>query len=99
MKYCKRCLYSEGHPLGIIIDKDGICSGCRVHEEKDNLDWEYRLQKLKKIVRDYKCNKKDVYDCTLQPVIHWEARKDTLAEVIKRTPVSNRNFNKELING
>ena len=40
LNYCIRCLYPENHPLGITFDEQGICSGCRVHEEKYNLDWE-----------------------------------------------------------
>ena len=32
--FCKRCLYNSKHPLGLIIDGEGICSGCRIHEEK-----------------------------------------------------------------
>ena len=35
MQYCTRCLYPENHPYGLIFDEDGVCSGCRVHEEKD----------------------------------------------------------------
>ena len=31
---CKRCLYTETHPLGIVFDDDGICSGCRIHEKR-----------------------------------------------------------------
>ena len=54
MKYCSRCLYPQDHPLNLIIDEQGICSGCRVHEEKDNLDWSKRFIKLKKIVAPYK---------------------------------------------
>ena len=53
IKFCKRCLYSNLHPLGLTIDKDGICSGCIVHEEKDSLDWSNRWEKLKKIIRPY----------------------------------------------
>ena len=34
-KFCQRCLYGDDHPLGLIIDESGICSGCRIHEEKD----------------------------------------------------------------
>ena len=25
--FCKRCLYNSKHPLGLIIDGEGICSG------------------------------------------------------------------------
>ena len=55
--FCKRCLYSSNHPLGLILDSDGICSGCRIHEEKDSLDWSYRFEKIKdkeiQVLEDY----------------------------------------------
>ncbi len=62
-KFCSRCLYSSDHPLGIIINKNGLCSGCTIHEEKNSLDWEFRLEKLKKLVNDYKLKNSNKYDC------------------------------------
>ncbi len=62
VKYCIRCLYSSKHPLGITFNEEGICSGCLIHEEKDSLDWDYRLNLLRKIVAPYK-SKKNNYDC------------------------------------
>lgn len=63
MKYCKRCLYPENHPLGIIIDDEGICSGCRVHEEKFTLDWSAREKKLKTLLERYRSTSGLNYDC------------------------------------
>ena len=63
IKQCKRCLYKNTHPFGLIIDENGICSGCRIHEEKDILDWDERWEILKKIVNEYKINNKSTYDC------------------------------------
>lgn len=60
---CKRCLYTSSHPLGLTIDDEGICSGCRVHEEKDTLDWNERWNKLEKLVTDYRSKTTEVYDC------------------------------------
>ena len=65
MRFCKHCLYPENHPLNIIFDENGICSGCRVHEEKDILDWVLRLQKLKKILNSYKNTSGKNYDCII----------------------------------
>jgi len=59
---CKKCLYTSFHPLGIQFNEEGICSGCKIHEEKNNLDWDARLVKLKKIIKNYK-SKKNNYDC------------------------------------
>ncbi len=62
VKVCKRCLYTETHPLGIVFDDDGICSGCRIHEEKDTLDWNARWTRLEEIVAPYR-RKDAVFDC------------------------------------
>jgi len=60
---CKRCLYTTAHPLGLTIDDEGICSGCRVHEEKDRLDWAERWQRLETLVRPYRSSGGRNYDC------------------------------------
>ncbi len=65
MKFCKRCLYPENHPLNITFDEEGICSGCRVHEEKDSLDWKLRGEKLKKILDEYRNTSGNNYDCII----------------------------------
>jgi N-acetyl sugar amidotransferase len=65
MKSCTRCLYPENHPLNITFDADGVCSGCRIHEEKDFLDWPSRAQKLQKILNEYKNRSGNNYDCII----------------------------------
>ena len=65
MRICKRCLYPENHPLNITFDDEGICSGCRVHEEKDILDWKERPEKLKSILDNYKNKYGNNYDCII----------------------------------
>lgn len=65
MKFCKRCLYSNTHPLGLTFDHEGICSGCRIHEEKDKLDWEERWEKLKAIIKPYRNKDGKNYDCII----------------------------------
>jgi N-acetyl sugar amidotransferase len=64
MQFCKRCLYSTDHPLGLTINNEGICSGCIVHEEKDNLDWKERWDRLESIVKQYRlASSVAKYDC------------------------------------
>ncbi len=46
MAECSRCLYGEAHPFGLVLDGDGVCSGCRIHREKEELDWTSRLDLL-----------------------------------------------------
>jgi N-acetyl sugar amidotransferase len=60
---CKRCLYNTNHPLGLVLDAEGICSGCRVHEEKDSLDWAERWQRLEELVKPYRSRDSRNYDC------------------------------------
>lgn len=60
---CKRCLYNTSHPLGLVLDDEGICSGCRIHEEKDSLNWNDRWQKLEKLVKEYRSPTTKTYDC------------------------------------
>lgn len=65
MRYCARCLYPENHPLHLTFDGEGVCSGCRVHEEKDILDWSERSQKLKNIFDHYRNKDGLNYDCVI----------------------------------
>jgi N-acetyl sugar amidotransferase len=63
MIYCKKCLYPENHPLSITFNENGICSGCIIHEEKDNLNWEERYKILERITDSYKNKSDNNYDC------------------------------------
>lgn len=63
IQFCKRCLYGSTHPLGLTLDEEGICSGCRVHEEKDALDWSARWDKLQALVAPYRDTSGSNYDC------------------------------------
>jgi N-acetyl sugar amidotransferase len=65
MQYCQRCLYPENHPLGICLDSEGICSGCRVHEEKDNIDWSKKSEELADLFSIYKDRPGSFYDCVI----------------------------------
>ena len=65
MKYCTRCLYPENHPLNIIFNEKGVCSGCLIHEEKDIIDWNEREIKLKTILNNYKNTSGKNYDCII----------------------------------
>jgi N-acetyl sugar amidotransferase len=65
MKICTRCLYTEYHPLNITFDEMGICSGCRVHEEKDILDWNEKGNKLKALLEGYRNKSNNNYDCII----------------------------------
>lgn len=63
VQFCRRCLYGSDHPLGLTLDEEGICSGCRIHEEKDRLDWNERWRKLEAVVKPYRVTSGRTYDC------------------------------------
>lgn len=63
IKYCKKCLYSTEHPLGLVIDETGLCSGCLIHDEKYTLNWDERYNKLKELVKPHKSKSRKNYDC------------------------------------
>lgn len=98
MKYCSRCLYPANHPLFITFDDLGVCSGCRVHEEKDTLDWSKRESRLSEILNSYRNTKGSNYDC----IIPVSGGKDshfivhTIKNVYKMNPLLvsfNQEFN------
>ncbi|MBT8633201.1 N-acetyl sugar amidotransferase [Polynucleobacter paneuropaeus] len=64
-QFCKRCLYTTVHPLGLTLDDEGICSGCRVHEEKDALDWNERWGSLERLIKPYRSSSGSNYDCII----------------------------------
>ncbi len=58
-------MYPSTHPLHLTFDEKGVCSGCRVHEEKNRLDWKERAEKLGEILREYRNRSGNNYDCVL----------------------------------
>ena len=67
INYCKKCLNPSNHPLGIIFDKNGVCGGCLVHEEKYRINWNNKIEKLGNFFHSKK-NKNKYYDCVI-PVV------------------------------
>ena len=63
--YCKKCVYHNYHPFNLYIGEDGICSGCKVHNEKDTLDWKSREEKLFKIIKPYSESKRGIHNCVV----------------------------------
>jgi N-acetyl sugar amidotransferase len=51
--------------LGLTLDEEGICSGCIIHEEKDSLDWAARWQMFEGLVKPYRDQSGNNYDCVV----------------------------------
>jgi N-acetyl sugar amidotransferase len=68
MRYCARCLYPENAKPYIIFDDDGVCSGCRVAEAYDRVDWAERERQLEVLLEKTKSEaraRKAHYDCLI----------------------------------
>jgi N-acetyl sugar amidotransferase len=65
MKWCKKCVYPESSAVKLHFDEDGICSGCRVSENKEEIDWNERARLLKEIVENYRSKNGSNYDCII----------------------------------
>jgi N-acetyl sugar amidotransferase len=51
--------------LYLTFDEEGVCSGCRVHEEKDLINWDDRRVKLSYILDAYRSRSGKNYDCII----------------------------------
>ena len=79
MEYCKRCVYPANAKPGIILDDEGICSGCRMNESRPTIDWAEREKMLVEIFEEAKARQRakgNPYDCII-PVSggkdrHWQ---------------------------
>jgi N-acetyl sugar amidotransferase len=68
MEYCSRCLYPANAKPTIILDDEGVCSGCRYHESRHRLDWAERERLLSEILAEHKARareRRQPYDCII----------------------------------
>lgn len=54
VRYCTRCVYPSSTATPLTFDERGICSGCRVAEQKRNIDWNERWEMFKSLVDEYR---------------------------------------------
>lgn len=54
VQYCTRCVYPAVSAAPLTFDEHGVCSGCQVHDQKKNVDWEQRWQWLKELADEYR---------------------------------------------
>jgi len=61
--YCSRCVYPSASAVSLTFDESGVCSGCRVYDQKKTIDWNERLQWLMDEVEPYR--KSSGYECII----------------------------------
>ena len=63
IQWCSKCVYPSSSAVSLEFDEDGVCSGCRVYEQKKNIDWEERLKWLLEEIEPYR--KSSGYECVI----------------------------------
>ena len=65
MTYCTRCCYPIVAATPLTVDKDGVCSGCRTHDEQKTVNWERRERMFRELCDDYRSKSGKTYDCLI----------------------------------
>lgn len=66
MLYCQRCVYPANARPGMVLDDEGVCSGCRLAESRPSIDWSSRETVLRELLAEYKARQREKgnpYDC------------------------------------
>ena len=64
IKFCKNCMAPEINLITVSISSDGICTACKIGNEKFKIDWKQRWKKLVELSKKYK-KKENFYDCII----------------------------------
>lgn len=64
MQYCTRCVYPAIAATPLTFDENGVCSGCRVSEQKKDIDWDKRGKWLGELFEEYRTDGIN-YDCII----------------------------------
>jgi len=62
MRYCQNCLNINTRP-NIVFSESGVCPPCQYQLKPEDIDWNYRFQKLNEIIAFAKQNNQSGYDC------------------------------------
>ncbi|MDA8942681.1 N-acetyl sugar amidotransferase [Alphaproteobacteria bacterium] len=63
MVWCSKCVYPMSSAVTLSLDEAGVCSGCRIHEQKKEIDWDQRLEILLEEVEPYR--RSSGYECVI----------------------------------
>ena len=54
VRYCARCVYPSVAAIPLTFDEYGVCSGCRVAVQKQQVNWEERWRMLVELMDEYR---------------------------------------------
>ena len=63
ISWCKKCVLPSNAAITLTLDDKGVCSACRVEEQKNNIDWDERLSFLLDDIEAYR--KPSGYECVI----------------------------------
>ncbi len=63
ISWCSRCLYPSSSAVPLVFDEAGVCSGCRVHDQKSEINWSDRLDMLLDDLDGYR--RSSGYECVI----------------------------------
>ena len=52
--YCKKCTNPDVSAVPLSFDEEGICTGCRVHEQKSAINWDERWKFFEELIDGYR---------------------------------------------
>ena len=65
VRYCTRCCYPVVAATPLTLDANGVCSGCRTHDEQKTVDWTRRERMFRELCDDYRSKSGKNYDCLI----------------------------------
>jgi N-acetyl sugar amidotransferase len=65
LQYCTRCLYPAVTATPLTFDAEGVCSGCRTHDEQKNIDWAERAIWFRELCAEHRSRDGKRYDCLI----------------------------------
>lgn len=65
MQYCTKCVYPASSAVKLTFDEHGVCSGCRVAEQRKTIDWKKRAKMLADLTSEYRSVDGSNYDCII----------------------------------
>lgn len=54
VRYCVRCVSPSIATTPLTFDENGVCSACRVADQKKHVNWDERWEMLKELVEEYR---------------------------------------------
>lgn len=54
IQYCSRCVYPAISATPLTFDENGVCSSCRVADQRNQIDWDTRRRMLKELTDEYR---------------------------------------------